>query len=83
MKPALERACVALCELAGNPPYATMDGKPLWQSYLPEVRAVLLAVREPSRKMLEAAADIDLGPNVQAGGTEYWHAMIDAAMKEG
>lgn len=46
-KPHYERAARALCELAGNPSGATMDGKPLWMSYLPEVRAVLAAIREP------------------------------------
>ncbi len=36
----IERAARALCELDGHPPDATMDGKPLWQDYLPEVQAV-------------------------------------------
>lgn len=47
----LERAARALCELANNPPGATMDGKPLWMDYLPEVRAVVEAIGEPSERM--------------------------------
>lgn len=43
----IERAARALCSLDGRPENATMDGKPLWQDYLPEVRAVMAAVREP------------------------------------
>lgn len=79
MKSPLERACVALCEQDGHPPYATMDGNPLWQDYLPEVRAVLEAIREPSEGMAEEAFR-----NGACGGhLDCWHAMIDAALKEG
>lgn len=43
-KPPRELAARALCRMAGNPEDATMDGKPLWMDYLPEVDAVLEAV---------------------------------------
>lgn len=87
MKSPLERACVALCEQDGHPPYATMDGKPLWQDYLPEVRAVLEAIREPSEGMETAGVmegdwnrdNLDLGEEAK----KVWSAMIDAALKEG
>tara|TARA_R100000365_G_scaffold3696_1_gene13719 strand:+ start:22075 stop:22275 length:201 start_codon:yes stop_codon:yes gene_type:complete len=39
-----ELAARALCDLHGHPPDAKMDGKPLWESYLDEVDAVLTAV---------------------------------------
>lgn len=39
-----ELAARALCELHGHPPDITMDGKPMWMSYLDEVDAVLNAV---------------------------------------
>lgn len=45
-------------------------------------RAVISAIREPSDRMLEAAAGIDVGGRVESGGTEYWQAMIDAALAE-
>ena len=48
MKSALERGARALCKLDGHPEDAKMDGKPLWQDYLPDVRAVLAAIRDPS-----------------------------------
>jgi hypothetical protein len=51
----LERAARALCELDNNPPGATMDGKPLWMDYLPEVRAVVEAIRQPSEEMVAAS----------------------------
>lgn len=38
-----ERAARALCLLAGNPEDTRFEGRPMWQSYLPEVDAVLLA----------------------------------------
>jgi len=56
-RPPLERAAKALCSLDGNPENATMDGKPLWQDYLPEVRAVLSAVRDPESAMSIAVID--------------------------
>lgn len=86
----LEKAARALCELDGNPPGAVMDGKPLWQDFLPEVRTVLQAIREPSEEM-EAAADAlenvacasgDSGDGVllNDGAERIWQAMIDAAL---
>lgn len=89
MKSPLERAARALCELDNNPPGATMDGKPLWMGYLPEVRAVLQAIREPSAAMISAAwehrrEDDDhsrLGEEPLP--EDAWPAMIDAALEEG
>lgn len=89
-KPALERAARALCELAGNPPGATMDGKPLWMSYLPEARAVLAAIREPTENMGFAAneatpIDTGAGFNCRVSTREaglIWQAMINAALDD-
>lgn len=39
-----ELAARALCQFHGHPPDITMDRKPMWMSYLPEVMAVLDAV---------------------------------------
>ena len=50
----LERVARALCELDANPSDATMDGKPLWQDYLPEAWAAIMAVREPDPAMIGA-----------------------------
>ena len=50
-KSPLERAARALCSLDGHPENAKMDGKPLWMDYLPEARAVLEAIRDPSSAM--------------------------------
>lgn len=48
-----ELAARALCKLDGNTPDATMDGEPLWQSYLPEVDATLKeALSEEEWQML-------------------------------
>lgn len=38
-----ERAARALCRLAGNPEDTRFEDRPMWQSYLAEVDAVLLA----------------------------------------
>lgn len=76
----IERAARALCELAGNPPMAKMDGKPLWMSYIPEVRTVLGAIREPSDAMIYHASNSDKD---EAACEDVWQAMIDAALEEG
>ena len=78
----LERACRALCELDGHPPGATMDGKPLWQDYLPEVRAVIAAIREPTPEMVVAGDEVvrnSIRFDKQGLG---WQAMIDEILGE-
>lgn len=58
-----------------------MDGKPLWMDYLPEVRAVLGAIREPDGSQVFAAGD----KAKQVGSGDHvaiWQSMIDAALAE-
>ena len=81
----IERAARALCRLDGHPEMATMDGKPLWQDYLPEARAVIEALHEPSQSMREAGAEIvrALCPDHSPAAAEddaasVWRLMIDA-----
>lgn len=38
-----ERAARRLCRVAGNPEETRFEGRPMWQSYLPEVDEVLRA----------------------------------------
>lgn len=38
---AIEAAARAICRLAGNPENTRFEGKPMWQSYLPEAKAAL------------------------------------------
>lgn len=79
MKSPLERACVALCEQDGHPPYATMDGKPLWKDYIPEVRAVLNELRDVDMPMIAAASErAKLGGNGDYPG--IFRAMVDAVI---
>ena len=85
----LERAARALCELAGNPADATMDGKPLWMDYLPEVWAVLCAVRVPSDPVVDAG-EAELSAIISPGydyaihgrpSVGVWEAMINAILR--
>jgi len=65
--------------LDANPPDATMDGRPLWQDYLPEARAAIGALREPDMAMISAAAlEVDEIGKDDVGS--IYRAMIDAAM---
>lgn len=43
MKSPRERAARALCRLDGHPENIKFEGAPMWQSYLPQVDAVLEA----------------------------------------
>ncbi len=81
MSNGLERVARALCELDGHPAGATMDGKPLWQDYLPEAWAAIMALREPDAAMIDAARlrAAERGEDDFAG---IHRAMIDAAMTE-
>lgn len=40
---ALEAAARALCRQAGNPENTKFEGKPMWQSYLPEAKTAIEA----------------------------------------
>lgn len=43
MDRAIEAAARALCRFDGHPENAKLDGKPLWQSYIPEAAAAINA----------------------------------------
>lgn len=79
----IERAARALCSLDGQPENIKMDGKPMWQDYLPEVRAALQAIREPSDAMHAAVADEARRVSQPISTQHAWEAMIDAALAEG
>lgn len=80
----LERAARALAE-------ADPQGRGVqyWRDYVPDARAVLTAIREPSEGMLEAGLDkarecTDNWQSVAACLPGHcWTAMIDAALGEG
>lgn len=40
---AFEAAARALCRLSGNPENTQFEGKPMWQSYLPEAKVAVEA----------------------------------------
>lgn len=52
--PPLERAARALCRLDGHPENIRFEGAPMWQSYLPQARAVFEAIGLPDDEMLSA-----------------------------
>ena len=43
-KPPLELAARALCRHAGLPENTKFEGKPMWESFIPQARVVLEAV---------------------------------------
>lgn len=43
-KPARELAARALCRLDGHPEDIKFEGRPMWESYLPQADAVLEAI---------------------------------------
>ncbi|WP_176590716.1 hypothetical protein [Sphingobium sp. EM0848] len=84
VKSPLERAARALCSLEGNPENATFEGRPMWQSYLPQACAVLLAVRDPGAEVSAAGGEqistegFKIGAQI-AGWT--WDRMIGAILE--
>lgn len=77
----IERACRALAELHGrdpDEPVLVIDGRRLWQEFEPQVRAVIAAIREPSKGMIaDGMAEITISAEA------VWSSMIDALLEEG
>lgn len=85
----IESAARALCRLDGRSEDEESEGKPLWQSYLPQVRTVLEAIHEPSLQMAEAGAEVIRYANpeeatlgFQGDAANVWRFMIDAIGKD-
>lgn len=85
----MERAARALCRLDGYQEDEERKGRPLWQSYAPQVRAVLEAIHEPSPSMMEAGAEVIryVGPEesqsgYQSDAANVWRFMIDAMRED-
>lgn len=85
----IERAARALCKLDGHVEDGECEGKPLWRCYLPQARAVLEAIHEPSWRMTEAGATVIryVGPeespsSYQSDAANVWRFMIDAMRED-
>lgn len=86
----IERAARAIWEISGKPYHPqdiiagmqAPDALPDWERFVPQARAVLAAVREPSEVMEDAAMDRGkLGYDPPP--SSVWTAMIDAMLEEG
>lgn len=83
MSPIVEAAARALCRHDGHPENATMDGLPLWKDYVPQVRAVLIAIRDASEAMAAVgrATAYDRVVDVEPEDAKaIYAAMLDAAL---
>ena len=85
----IERAARALCKLDGHSEDGARDDRPLWQSYVPQVRAVLEALHEPSARMAEAGATLiryvgteESEEGYQSEAANVWRFMIDAMRED-
>ena len=93
MQTPLERAARALCVSGGFDPDEIManDG-PRWRYYAPNVRIVLMAIREPTNEIIEAGyLATDLCPAARCDtraelaysfSVPRWQAMLDTALKD-
>lgn len=84
----LERAARALCTLDGHPENIRFEGAPMWQSYMPQVRAVVSAIREANNAMLGAGIVAAARPPEERKDWPPYIArifgdMIGAALREG
>ena len=85
----MERAARALCRFDEHPEDEEREGRPLWESYVPQVRAVLEAIHEPSLSMMEAGAEVvkyvspdEAARGYQGDAANVWRFMIDAMRKD-
>ncbi|WP_454888183.1 hypothetical protein [Sphingobium herbicidovorans] len=85
----MECAARALCRLDGHREDEEHEGRPLWQSYVPQVRTVLEVIHEPSPSMMEAGAEVikyvspdEAAPGHQGDAANVWRFMIDAIRKD-
>ena len=84
----IERAARALCGLDGHPGDGN-EGKPSWQSYVPQVWAVLEAIHEPSASMREAGAEViryvspdEVALSHEGDAANVWRFMINAMRRD-
>jgi hypothetical protein len=78
MKSPLERVARAICSAQGLPENTKFEGRPMWESFLPNARGVLQAIRTPSDQMVAAADSLPCSVDTAA----CWQTMIDAALAE-
>lgn len=86
----LERAARDLAKALGGDFDESLGGEIEWkEDYMNAVRAVLLAIREPSEGMVKSFVDQALHGDVLSHGgwqgyaKDQWRAMIDKALEEG
>ncbi|WP_146032556.1 hypothetical protein [Sphingobium sp. SA916] len=83
-KSPLERAARALCSFKGLPENSTFEGKPMWQSFLPEARTVLHAVKDPGAVVSAAGGEQNSTEGVKIGAqvaSMTWDRMIGAILE--
>lgn len=87
----LERAARALWAENGKPYHiddatpskAIPDARPDWQRFLPQARAVLQAIREPSDAMVNVGMERSGHKGyAEVFARDVWGSMIDAAVEE-
>lgn len=81
-KSPLERAARALCSLKGLPENIKFEGRPMWESFLPEARAALTAIQEPSDEMTSAGSEV-MQPGTLWGSDDVWRAMATRMLADG
>lgn len=83
MKTTLERAARALCERDGHPSNAKRAGKALWRDYIPDARAVLNAIRDPSLDLVTIGGRVEDIGGIPIGALRaeaVWTSMVDTAL---
>ena len=75
----IERVARALCRHEGLPENTRLDGRPMWADFVPEARAAIAAMREPTKAMIAAGLRYD----ILSGADRMWPDMIDAALDAG
>ena len=83
----IERAARALCKHEGHAENIKFEGGKMWESYIPEVRIVIEALRKPSPEMTFAGekllADDRMHSVSRTDIRDSWIAMVDALLNKG
>lgn len=85
----IENAARNLCRLQGESEEDVSTGTPRWAAYLPQVRAVLEALHEPSQAMKLAGSEIirhvgaeESAISHQSDAANVWRFMVDVLKQE-
>jgi hypothetical protein len=78
----IEKIARVLCSFTGIAPDINHYGAPYWHMYIPQAKAVIKAMREPTEKMMRKGRKASCYYDDEANIEGIYLDMIDAALEE-